>query len=1345
MAVTITGGKYAIQALTAVGTTTVTIGTGTFVSGDFGATQRMVALYTSAGAFKGIAWVRRFTTTTVLELENQFVDPATGLYATQVVGDQILVSKNASESAVTGYAVDTVAMTVTITDNVIMGTAGSQTSVCFYDQNLQFITINGHTFSGGVSVYGKLMAYDGTGLESMVWSRECDIRPRSNYPGTGGTPAYNIWGTGGTSAHMFFFGGAIGNSLRDSYFLGAQSTNATNGSFCFYGTRLYYACASPSNGGNWSANATRHLLYKTIHEADYSNGNLIVWGNGNFQGQFLSFPQYGAGTPLGIFRASSAVTFGASTNNRTIVNDLGTGAFIDDANNGSYTFINTITPAVSIVRFAGGNVPITMKFSDDYTNLKTNTTVAVVRGDGVLETSVVNTSSSTFTATVTQATYSATANGAATPTAFYSTFNYTAKCYGYQVVNGTHSTVTYPLGTAGNGTNLKLGGLINQVTDSTTTLTLAQALALSSKIAGNSATDIATISGSSTLDEQYDYLVAWGCSTAALAQFPSLSTYPISASGSTSIQLMQLYVQGGATLSAGTKLTNMSGTKHVEITGTGSTATFNRGTITWNAATYQAQWFMQLGGTLTLTNSSLFTVNATAALGYDTKTMFGANTTLNLNASTMVFNAPSGASSYNGSVFSAFQANGTATMNITNGTWTINGPTSGSTYVIHTYWSAASAINGFTINGTAASAVALEMGATNQKLTGLTHAGQFNGSSNGTNKQFYVHNDKLTYTGSVNPLNASTARLVKWVWLDPVRSDNNLFRWAAGTQGATGASGQFGVLYFRPTITIDKAGYAPKMRLTPSALASRYASKIVQTTELSTVALSNFYTDSGFAANDGALPFVDSLDDKTVINTINWTLNFRQAGWLDQSVSFLASAAKFGTITYGASGVSDTNYVNATTAAADAALITVNTTTKTIAPVTGSLAWSPQRLYNALKNWWATYASDTDFLSATGNGVLNLGDYNTSSTLSFVAGGSTDALQNVTTTGLINAAVNQISVTDSRGTSTIWIFEEIEVGTSLAIYDNAGTTKYFQAQVTTAGTYSYYIAGGATGAYNVAVEKYTFKRETATFAANTGGILYFTPSYAEDVGITEATQSTVEAYTSLETASKVYDRTAVFRLSEQGIKIGQIFTRSGTALEVQSGFSHVINKDAATVYGITGGVITTKSTSYAGDTKYTTEILVPPATLTANTTEVITIPFEDANGNSQLTINGGDGTFELWKVTTATATNDYTTGTLLDTVGNEVYRFIGVTGFDIVGVDINSNIRRRTSMAKGIYTQAFYVGDQIQLAQAPQVIENGVKLDILQQDIDDIKGAGFTTAKQSLVSLRKHVTSMNQA
>jgi hypothetical protein len=310
----------------------------------------------------------------------------------------------------------------------------------------------------------------------------------------------------------------------------------------------------------------------------------------------------------------------------------------------------------------------------------------------------------------------------------------------------------------------------------------------------------------------------------------------------------------------------------------------------------------------------------------------------------------------------------------------------------------------------------------------------------------------------------------------------------------------------------------------------------------------------------------------------------------------------------------------------------------------------------------------------------------------------------------------------SAGTSTVWEFQDVAVGSSLVIYNSSGTTLYYREQVTSAGDYAYYIPPGTTGTYTWAIEKYGSQRQSGTFAANTGGLLFYVPIYVEDVGITETTQATVAAYTEIENAEKFYDYTAFFRLGEQGIKIGQIATRSGTSIEVQSGLSHVIRKTPSiAVYAIAGGVITTKAEVYAGTSKYSTEILVPPATLTAHTNEVITIAVQDANGDSQVSINGGDGEFELWKVTTSTPTADYATGTLLDTVGNGIYRFIGVSGFDIVGVDTNSNIRRRTSMAKGIYTQAFYVGDQIQLAQAPEVLEILTKVEILQVNVDDLQ------------------------
>jgi hypothetical protein len=332
----------------------------------------------------------------------------------------------------------------------------------------------------------------------------------------------------------------------------------------------------------------------------------------------------------------------------------------------------------------------------------------------------------------------------------------------------------------------------------------------------------------------------------------------------------------------------------------------------------------------------------------------------------------------------------------------------------------------------------------------------------------------------------------------------------------------------------------------------------------------------------------------------------------------------------------------------------------------------------------------------------------------------------------------------SAGTSKILEINGVTDTASLYIGNNAtGVTKLFQANTNT-GTYRAYFEPGTTPAQLVARELYGYQRYSEVITL-VDGLNVISLVDVEDVGIAEPDLATVLAYTEIDSGSRFYDRTAAFRLSEQGIKLGQIATRSGFAIEMGAGFSVLVKQDAANVYAVDSGLITIKATSFEGDAKYNTIIAAPPATVEPDTNEVITIAVEDANGDSSVDILGGDGTFELWKVTTATATNDYETGTLLATVSNGRYRFIGVTGFDIVGVDINSNIRRRSSMAKGITSQAFYVGEQIQLAQAPQVIENGIKLDILSVEIEAIKGTGFSTNKNSLVKLRQHVTNMTNA
>jgi hypothetical protein len=385
---------------------------------------------------------------------------------------------------------------------------------------------------------------------------------------------------------------------------------------------------------------------------------------------------------------------------------------------------------------------------------------------------------------------------------------------------------------------------------------------------------------------------------------------------------------------------------------------------------------------------------------------------------------------------------------------------------------------------------------------------------------------------------------------------------------------------------------------------------------------------------------------------------------------------------------------------------------------------SLQDIWNYYRAWISAFANraSNDTWTCLG-GQLSVGAWTVTVNSGVTLSPSANITSLKTTTTVTNNGTITAIYQDSNGTSTTWEFQDVEVGTSLAIYDGSGVTKYFQGEVATAGTYRYYIPPMATGVpYTYAIEKYGTRRETGTFPSNAGGVLFYVPSYAEDVGITQTTQATVAAYTAIENEDKFYDYTAYKRLSETFIKLGQLTTRDGTKLVIDAGYSVVVNQSNASVESVSGSTITIKSTSYGGGAKYSTTKLTPPATFTANSTEVISGNIEDGNGDSSLTIVGGDDLgYELWKVTTSTATADYATGTLLnDTIlKGQKYRFIGISGYDIVGVDTNSNVRRRSSMAYGVYTQSFYVGDQIQLADdAPSLQALTTEIQILKVSVE---------------------------
>lgn len=310
--------------------------------------------------------------------------------------------------------------------------------------------------------------------------------------------------------------------------------------------------------------------------------------------------------------------------------------------------------------------------------------------------------------------------------------------------------------------------------------------------------------------------------------------------------------------------------------------------------------------------------------------------------------------------------------------------------------------------------------------------------------------------------------------------------------------------------------------------------------------------------------------------------------------------------------------------------------------------------------------------------------------------------------------------TNIVGTSTVLQINTLSAGYSICLYQG-GTTKYFTSGAAS-GSYYVYLSPSENGTYTLAAENYGQKRTQDTLVLS-GGNVWYNITDTEDVGIT-ATKSVANAYTTLTTTEQIYDATAIFRLSETGIKLGQLVARDGLYLDFGT-FNVKLKDDAVSIVGVASGTITYKSLIIDSATKYNAMKATPPATITPTDTEQINVVIEDANGNSQLSILGGDNLgYKLYKVpSTAAVDVDPTTGVLLTTLATnaDVYRFIGISGYDIIGVDLSSGVKRRTSMVKGVYSQSFYVGNQIQLAtDAPQLIETNNKIDelILKVDTD---------------------------
>jgi hypothetical protein len=419
----------------------------------------------------------------------------------------------------------------------------------------------------------------------------------------------------------------------------------------------------------------------------------------------------------------------------------------------------------------------------------------------------------------------------------------------------------------------------------------------------------------------------------------------------------------------------------------------------------------------------------------------------------------------------------------------------------------------------------------------------------------------------------------------------------------------------------------------------------------------------------------------------------------------------------------------------------------TVAATTGT--FTLDQIYKAVIDYHATASSneaETVVPVTQNTGALTFGSaltLNLGSAVTLNAGANCTTL--VTTQAISFNGVGQPTCTalyTSNGVqSTIFEFQDLITDNSSAVIITdvaTGTVKLYQRNPATS-SLRLYIAPGTTGTYRFRVYHYGSKPETGTFAANAGGFIYYVPDYAEDIGITELTLATVEAYTQLDDLNKYYDYLGAFQLTAAGAALGPIGERDGTAIRsgnLSGKLNH--NPPGGALLSVSGSLITVKTNVMNKTPKFTTLIADPPATWTVHTNEIFDCEIEDGNGDSSLTISAASvSTFELWKIADSVPEDNYATGTLLDTVGIGKWRFLHADGFKIVVRDQVTGYRVPVEMEKGIYPAELFFGASVQLAQAALVEANNELLQLVRIDLEDIKGTGFQKDVHSLTIIAK--------
>jgi hypothetical protein len=443
-------------------------------------------------ALKGIAYARRATSTTVVELESEFFDPVDGTTKTQAIGDNILISKNWAESATTGWSVSGV--TSSITDRATIGISGDEASACIYDESkimtsaLTSTTLPPIIGAGGVWVTGHLQNW---ATQEMYGA--CDWNHTNTGTSLGGLHPQSL------GFHYVVFGGKRVSVTGQITWEPCRDANTISRAKTLFWMKVdaQAGILGPGDGSSpWFPGTESRMCFFNC-SSEVLTGFNVCWrpGNAVIQGGSAKITASGA---LSVFGSGyNGFAIGAPSGQRFVVSDARSGAFWDQfyGTPATANFTNLLTPITTVTRATAGVVTFNFNFKSAYQNLGIGSLIQILKSDGTTTETSITTTTVNTDLTVLARTLSGANTGNPPTTYNNASWTYAIWKYGSIPLSGSFAQSSYSLGTAGNALDVVHGGFFNQLADSSIT-------------ESNSAT-VAAYTVINSLNELYDYSIYW--------------------------------------------------------------------------------------------------------------------------------------------------------------------------------------------------------------------------------------------------------------------------------------------------------------------------------------------------------------------------------------------------------------------------------------------------------------------------------------------------------------------------------------------------------------------------------------------------------------------------------------------------------------------------------------------------------------------------------------------------------------------------------------------------------------------------------------------------------------------